>query len=86
MAEASAFFNDLFAQNAAVIQALTNLREIKDRLTQNPGLTAAYFALPSARTDIASADITAWTNATTQVMQAFDNGAPPQKAAMYNLL
>ncbi len=86
MAEASAFFNDLFAQNAKVIEALTALRTIKDRLTQEPGLTAAYFALPGARTDITASSITDWTSATTQVMQAFDNGAPPQKAAMYNLL
>lgn len=88
MAEPSAYFNDLFAQNRKVIEALEALRTIKDRLTQDPGLTAAYFSAsnPTHRTDIVSGDITAWTTASTQLMQAYDNGAPPQKAAMFKLL
>lgn len=88
MAEPAAFFNDLFAQNEKVIEAMEALRTIKDRLTQDSGLTAAYFAGPANghRTDINAADITAWTTATTQLMQAYDNGAPPQKAAMFKLL
>ncbi len=86
MAQALEFGNDYFAQVAALIDSIENLRVLNDRIAQDSGLIAAYFADPNSRTDIDATAVSAAKDAVIQMLFTFDSGSPTQKAALFNLL
>lgn len=86
MANSVTFANDYFAQVDALIQAFENLRTLNDRITQDGTLVTDYFANPVHRTDIDATDFGNAKDAVTQLLFAFDSGAPTQKSYLFNLL
>ncbi len=86
MTQPSALMNDLFAQAAKGVEVMDTWSLLMDRVAQDPGIVAAYFAQSSARTDIVAADVTAALAAMFQIRFAYDGGSPPQKAAIMKML
>lgn len=86
MANPVTFANDYFAQVANLINVLEDLRTLNDRIAQDSGLVAAYFANPVHRTDITATDFNSAKGAVDQMLFTFDSGSPTQKSYLFKTL
>lgn len=88
MTDAVSFSRNFIAQTNTCINALEDLRLMRDRMVQEPALSqSAADAMNNAgRQDLAKVDFDNASGAIEQILFAFDSGAPTQKSYLYKML
>lgn len=88
MSNPNTFITNYVAACGTLVSVLQALRVYNDMIAQDSTLVTRYFDNtnnPTHRTDIVAADMTAAQGAVTQLLFAFDSGAPTQKAGLYKM-
>lgn len=79
------FGNQWVASVQNLVNAIEEMRYWNDRAAQEPTLAQAYLTA-SGRTDITITDLNAAFTSLNTLIQDFDGGAPPLKAAIFKVL